>query len=141
MVVHAGHADDVVGIFGRLYDARWPIRRMHLVSGYGGNDNRSMAANNTSAYNCRQVAGEDTWSRHAYGAAIDINPVQNPYVTGEGARPPRGRRFADVGRSVGAEAGQGVIKRGDVVVRAFGEKGWTWGGTWSQPDYQHFAVR
>ena len=140
MVVHADHAEDVLAIFERLYDARWPIQRMRLVSEYGGDDNRSMAANNTSAYNCRPVAGQERWSRHAFGAAIDLNPVQNPYLTAGGVLPAQGRRFVDVDRSVGAEAGQGVIQQGDVVVRAFREKGWTWGGTWSQPDYQHFAA-
>lgn len=141
MVVNAAHADDVVGVFAELYDARWPIRRMELVDEYDGNDNRSMAANNTSAYNCRRVAGQDTWSAHAYGAAIDINPVQNPYVTGGDILPPRGRRFADVDRSAGAETEPGVIRRGDVVMQAFERLGWTWGGTWSQPDYQHFTAR
>lgn len=141
MVIHADHAAGVVRVFKRLYDARWPIRRMRLVSSYGGSDNKSMAANNTSAYNCRRVAGEDSWSRHAYGAAIDINPVQNPYVTASGVLPPQGGRFTDVDRSAGATPPRGVIKRGDVVVRAFGEIGWSWGGDWLQPDYQHFAAR
>lgn len=141
MVVHADHADDVVGVFRRLYRARWPIRRMRLVSEYGGNDNRSMAANNTSGYNCRRVAGQDSWSRHAYGAAIDINPVQNPYLTAAGVLPPAGRRFAEVDRSAGARTEPGLIRPGDVVVRAFQDIGWTWGGTWSRPDYQHFAAR
>ena len=78
----------VTGVFERLYDARWPIQRMRLVDDYRGDDDRSMAANNTSGYNCRRVAGSDSWSAHAYGAAIDINPVQNPYVTGTSVAPP-----------------------------------------------------
>ena len=141
MVVAAEHADDVVGVFRKLYEARWPIRRMELVDEYGGDDNRSMAANNTSAYNCRPVAGQDTWSAHAYGAAVDINPVQNPYLTDGGVLPPAGARFADVDRSAGADTEAGVIKRGDVVMRAFEGIGWSWGGDWAQPDYQHFSAR
>ncbi len=98
MVVHRDVARDVVGVFETLYDERFPIRRMRLVDAYGGDDNASMAANNTSAYNCRTVAGQSTFSDHAYGRAIDINPVQNPYVLGGRALPPRGRGFVDVDR-------------------------------------------
>ncbi|WP_110180970.1 CapA family protein [Nocardioides solisilvae] len=141
LVVHADLADDVVSVFGELYAERWPIRRMRLVDAYGADDDRSMAANNTSAYNCRRVAGQRSWSAHAYGAAIDLNPVQNPYVTSSGILPPRGRRFADVDRSATARPRAGVIRRGDVVTRAFRRVGWTWGGSWRQPDYQHFTAR
>lgn len=141
LVVGAEHAREVVRIFERLYDARFPVRRMRVVSEYGGDDDRSMAANNTSAYNCRRVAGHTAWSDHAYGAAIDLNPVQNPYVTDDGVLPPRGRRFAGIDRSRGAEVGPGVIRRGDAVVRAFRSNGWSWGGDWNQPDFQHFTAR
>ena len=81
---------------------------MRLVSDYGGNDDRSMAANNTSAYNCRPVAGTARWSDHAYGTAIDINPVQNPYLrAGAPVEPPAGRAFADADRSATAEPSWG----------------------------------
>ncbi len=140
MVVHEDHAQAVTEVFGRLYDARWPVARMRLVDAYRGDDDRSMAANNTSAYNCRRVAGSTDWSNHAYGAAIDVNPVQNPYVTGSVA-PPAGRRFAEVDRSAGAQVPEGVIRSGDVVVRAFASIGWEWGGDWSSSkDYQHFSA-
>lgn len=141
LVVHADHADDVVAVFEELYDARWPVRRMRLASDYSGDDDRSMAADNTSGHSCRRVAGQDRWSAHAYGAAIDINPVENPYVVGGDVRPPAGRRFASVDRSAGAAAGPGVITAGDVVTRAFERIGWTWGGTFPEPDYQHFTAR
>lgn len=141
LVVHADHAADLVAVFEELYDARWPVRRMRLVSDYGGDDDRSMAADNTSAYNCRRVAGQERWSAHAHGAAIDLNPVENPYVVGDEVRPPAGRRFASVDRSAGAGSGPGVITAGDVVTRAFERIGWTWGGTFSEPDYQHFSAR
>lgn len=71
---------------------------MRLVDDYGGDDQRSMAANNTSGYNCRRVAGTAAWSDHAYGAAIDVNPVQNPDLTGPGVGPPAGTRFASFDR-------------------------------------------
>ena len=138
MVVHRRHARNLVNVFRELYDARFPIRRMQLVDTYGGNDNRSMAANNSSAYNCRTVAGKSTFSNHAYGRAVDINPVENPYVTADGVLPAAGRRFVDVDRSPDANAPRGVIVADDVVVRAFARIGWKWGGVWNEADYQHF---
>jgi hypothetical protein len=131
----------VLGVFDRLYDAGWPIRRMRLVDDYQGDDDRSMAADNTSGYNCRRVAGTTAWSDHAYGAAIDINPLQNPYVTASSTSPPAGWRFVAIDRSARAPRHLGVIRTGDVVVRAFARIGWEWGGDWSaSKDYQHFSA-
>ncbi len=141
MVVAARHARDVAGVFARLYDARWPIRQMRLASDFDGDDARSMAADNTSAYNCRRVAGSATWSNHAFGAAIDINPVENPYLVDGSVRPADGRSYAQLDRSAGSSVPAGVIRAGDVVVRAFAAIGWEWGGSWASPDYQHFAAR
>ena len=138
MVVHRRHARNVVGVLRKLYEARFPIRRMQLVDAYGGDDNRSMAADNSSAYNCRTVAGKSTFSDHAYGAAVDINPVENPYVTADGVLPAEGLRFVEVDRSPGADVPRGVIVADDVVVRAFAQIGWKWGGDWKEADYQHF---
>ena len=138
MVVHHRHARGLVGVFRELYEARFPIRRMQLIDAYDGDDNRSMAADNSSAYNCRTVAGTSTFSDHAYGAAVDINPVENPYVTANGVLPAAGRRFVDVDRSRDAETARGVIVADDVAVRAFARIGWKWGGVWNEPDYQHF---
>lgn len=140
MVVHRAYARDVAGVFQRLYRAGWPIRRMRLVDDYRGDDDRSMAADNTSGYNCRRVAGEPTWSAHAYGAAIDINPVENPDLTEGSVRPPAGSRYAGIDRTAHADTADGVIHRNDVVVRAFARIGWQWGGDWSSDkDYQHFS--
>lgn len=138
MVVAREVAQDVVGIFRDLHEARFPVRRMKLVDAYGGDDDRSMAANNTSGYNCRFVAGSGNLSDHAYGRAIDINPVQNPYVLASGVLPPSGRAYADVDRSAGADAERGVIVAGDPVVRAFTSRGWDWGASFA--DYQHFST-
>ncbi|WP_370039852.1 CapA family protein [Nocardioides sp.] len=140
MVVHRDVARDVVEVFEELYEGRFPIRRMELVDAYDGDDDASMAANNTSAYNCRTVAGTDSLSDHAYGRAVDINPVQNPYVLPDEVLPPAGRRFVDVDRSAGAQAPRGVLVREDVVVRAFTSRGWEWGGLWRSPDWQHFSA-
>jgi D-alanyl-D-alanine carboxypeptidase len=141
MVVHEDFAAAVTRVFARLYDARWPIRRMRLVDDYRGDDERSMAANNTSGFNCRRVAGSATWSAHAYGAAIDINPVQNPYLAAGSVQPPAGRRFAWIDRSARSRTPAGAIRAGDVVVRSFAGIGWQWGGDWtSSKDYQHFST-
>jgi poly-gamma-glutamate synthesis protein (capsule biosynthesis protein) len=142
MVVHRRHARGVTRAFGRLYDAGWPIARMRLVDDYGGDDDRSMAANNTSGFNCRRVAGQSTWSAHAYGAAIDLNPLQNPYVRPGSIDPPEGRRFARIDRGTTAPVGPGVIRAGDAAVLAFARLGWGWGGDWvTAKDFQHFAAR
>ena len=141
LVVHRDVAREVVEVFEALYDARFPIAQMRVVDAYEGDDNASMAANNTSAYNCRTVAGTTTYSDHAFGRAIDINPVQNPYVlSGGGVQPPSGRRFVAVDRSPGAATAPGVIGADGVVARAFARAGWSWGGDYTDPDFQHFSA-
>lgn len=136
LVVAASVADDVVGVFRTLYDRRFPIARMVLVDEYGGDDNRSMAADNTSGFNCRKVPNSSSWSQHAYGLAIDINPCENPYLQADGTiSPPDCARYTN--RSVDE---RGMIHAGDAVVDAFATIGWEWGGDWRTPDYQHFAV-
>ncbi len=140
LVAAAAYARDVVGVFRKLYDAQWPIQRMRLVDAYGGDDNRSMAADNTSGFNCRRVKGSQEWSDHAFGAAIDLNPVQNPYLTPSSVSPPASRRFTALDRAAGALVPEGTIRSDDVVVRAFAAIGWEWGGSWAEPDYQHFSA-
>jgi hypothetical protein len=96
LVVHRRWAREVLQVLGRLYAARFPIRRMRLVDRYGGSDRRSMRADNTSAFNCRWRAGSPgVWSQHAFGRAIDVDPVENPYVAGDHVSPRAGRRFVD----------------------------------------------
>jgi hypothetical protein len=138
LVVHRRVAKDVLAIMEKLYEDRFPIRRMVLIDRYGADDHRSMNADNTSAFNCRFVAGQPgVWSEHAYGRAIDVNPVENPYVSAGGSvSPPKGEPYAD--RSKDAP---GMIHDGDSTVRAFAEHGWEWGGNWSpEKDYQHFST-
>jgi hypothetical protein len=137
LVVHHDVAPEVLEVFGMLFRARFPIRRMVLIDVFGGDDDRSMAANNTSAFNCRApITGGTAFSEHSYGWAIDINPWLNPYVAGGTVLPAAGARFAD--RSLEEP---GMIHAGDVVVRAFASVGWKWGGSWSSiKDYQHFSA-
>ena len=137
LVVHEDHADDIVAVMERLFEIGFPIERMELIDVYDGDDDRSMAANNTSAFNCREVAWRPgVWSNHAYGTAIDVNPLINPYVAGDVVLPPEGRPFAD--RSTTARGG---VYPGDAVVEAFADIGWGWGGDWSKAkDWQHFSA-
>ena len=138
LVVHRDSAQPMLRAMRRLYRLHFPIRRMRLVDAYGADDHRSMAADNTSAFNCRFVNGTDVWSEHAYGHAVDVNPVENPYVTADGyVSPPAGAAYADRSQRV-----PGLIHRRGPVVRAFAENGWEWGGDWSWPkDYQHFSAK
>jgi len=99
LVVAARHAPDVVQVFTRLYAAEWPLRRMRLVSEFDGVDERSMAAENTSGYNCRRVRASDHWSAYALRGAIDLNPVENPYLLGGVAHPRAGGTYARLDRS------------------------------------------
>ena len=140
MVVRADLAEPVAGVFGRLYAARWPIRRMRLVEAYGGDDRRSMAADNTSGWSCRRVAGTTRWSRHAFGAAVDVDPRENPDLTSGTPAPPGAAPFTALDRSGTTSPRPGVITARSPVVRAFARIGWVWGGTWSPPDHQHFQA-
>ena len=138
LVVNAAVAGRVARIFERLYRARFPIRRVVPIAAYGGSDDRSMAADNTSAFNCRYAvaSGPKRWSVHAYGEAIDVNPVENPFLEGGRVLPPAGRRYVD--RTI---ARRGMAVSGGVLVAAFAAEGWQWGGRWSaSPDWQHFSA-
>jgi D-alanyl-D-alanine carboxypeptidase-like protein len=138
LVVHRDAARGMLGVMRRLYRLRFPIRQMRLVDAYAADDHRSMDADNTSAFNCRFVAGQPgVWSEHAYGRAIDVNPIENPYVTASGyVSPPAGTPYANRGRHV-----RGMVHRRGPVVEAFAAAGWKWGGNWPWPkDYQHFSL-
>jgi D-alanyl-D-alanine carboxypeptidase len=137
LVVNADVSNTVVSVFRRLYDARFPIRRMQLVDDYGGSDFQSIEADNTSAFNCRAATGSTHWSNHAYGHAIDVNTIENPYVDGGRTSHPASRPYLD--RSWHRP---GMAYPGGVLVQVFAAVGWGWGGSWSGSihDYQHFSV-
>jgi D-alanyl-D-alanine carboxypeptidase len=137
LVVNRAVTRDVTEVFRRLYAARFPIRRMQPVARYGGSDTRSMAADNTSAFNCRYAVapGPRRWSVHAYGEAVDVNTVENPYLDGGRVLPPAGRAYVERARYR-----KGMAVPGGVLVRAFASVGWLWGGRWAgSPDWQHFS--
>jgi hypothetical protein len=133
IVVSRRVAPSIARVFRTLWEARFPIRRLQPVSAYRGSDDASMAADNTSAFNCRFVGGTSRWSRHAYGDAIDVNPVENPYVRGATVSPPAGRGYLDRSR-----ARRGMAMPDGVLVRAFAAVGWKWGASFG--DYQHFST-
>ncbi len=137
LVVADALGREVSAVFRRLYAARFPIHRMRPVSAYGASDDRSAAADNTSAFNCRYAvaSGPKRWSAHAYGKAVDVNDVENPYVLGSKVIPPAGRGYLDRSRYR-----PGMAVPGGVLVRAFASVGWLWGGRWARsPDWQHFS--
>jgi D-alanyl-D-alanine carboxypeptidase len=136
LVVHRDAARQLVEVFRDLYAARFPIRRMVPIYGYGGSDFRSIEADNTSAFNCRYVDGTTRWSNHAYGTAIDVNPIENPYVAGGRTAHAASRPY--VSRT---PRRRGMAFEGGTLVRAFDRIDWGWGGRWSSAkDYQHFSA-
>jgi len=135
IVVAASVAQATADVFGRLYELRYPIASMRPVDVFGGSDDASMDADNTSAFNCRATTGGTSFSEHSYGTAIDLNPVENPYVKGTTVLPAAGRAFVD------RSPRPGVVVAGDAVVQAFAAAGFSWGGSWrTLKDYQHFSV-
>lgn len=136
IVVHRAHAAATLRAFRALYAARFPIRRIHPIERYRGSDDRSIDADNTSAFNCRKVTGGTGWSEHAYGRAIDLNPIENPYILHGATTHQRSEPYLD--RS---DARPGMAVEGSAAVKAFDANGFRWGGHWDDPvDTQHFST-
>lgn len=138
LVVHRNVVDDVIAIFAALQQMHYPIQRMQTVDHYPrAQDELSMEDNNTSAFNCRPLPGSTAWSKHAYGRAIDLNPLINPYLDAGGDLQPRtAARYLDRGRD-----DPGILRADSPAVKAFTDRGWRWGGAWRNPvDYQHFEI-
>jgi hypothetical protein len=138
LVVNASVADSVIAVFSNLYAARFPIEEMVPEAAYGGNDNAAAAADDTSGFNCRYAVAPGTpqWSMHAYGEAIDVNDVQNPYIDGTTIIPPAGAAY-----EVRSDVRPGMAVPGGTLVDAFTAIGWGWGGNWvGTADYQHFSI-
>ena len=139
-------ANDLIDIFSELYKMRYPIHSIHPVSEYGGDDERSMKANNTSCYNVRRTRNGGV-SRHARGMAIDINPLWNPCVHMSGrnkglVEPSTAKPYTQRGeRKEGDRRDERsrLISRDDPCYKLFIKHGFRWGGAWrSLKDYQHF---
>jgi hypothetical protein len=136
LIVNQDLAEEVVAIFDQLLQLRYPIERVRTLDNYpNADDELSMEDNNTSAFNCRDIPGAGRWSPHAYGRAVDLNPLLNPEIDRTGSfQPKTAAPYLDRNRT-----DAGVLHAGDPVVRLFTDRGWHWGGDWRTPkDYQHF---
>jgi D-alanyl-D-alanine carboxypeptidase len=137
LIANRDAATALVAVFRRLYAAHFPIRQMAPVYRYAGDDFRSIEADNTSAFNCRAATGSSKWSEHAYGRAIDVDPIENPYVSGGTTSHRASRPYLDRSRHRA-----GMAYEGGILVEAFRSVGWGWGGSWTGVvrDYQHFSA-
>lgn len=143
LIVNKKIARKTVKIFYELYRIKYPIQRMRLVDEYGADDEKSMRANNTSAFNYRTVAGTNKLSKHALGLAIDINPRINPYINSKGVLTPKNGkayRIRNKKKCKGKYA-KYMIKKNSRITKIFKKYGFTWGGDWVySKDYQHFQM-
>ncbi len=134
LIVNKKIAHDVRDIFRKLYLKKYQIKRVVPIDVYDGDDTRSMKKDNTSCFNYRTVEGTNTISKHGYGVAIDINPVENPYVVGDYVSPRNGRQYADRSKDF-----EHKIDKNDLCYKLFHKAGFFWGGDWNYTkDYQHF---
>jgi len=140
MIVHKSVAYDVVEIFRELYNSNYPIKQMKIISHYNANDFASIEADNTSAFNCRKVTSGKKWSNHSYGKAIDINPIENPYISKSGyISHPKSFPFRKRVHKHNTSKDKAMIIKNDYIIQLFKERGWKWGGNWRTiKDYQHF---
>ena len=137
MVCNKAIAHDLLCIFRALFSKAYPIYSMHLVDDFDADDEASMQANNTSCFNYRYITGTKILSRHAYGMAVDINPLQNPCVRGKLIQPSTAEEFVDRSKDFPHK-----IDKNDLAYQAFSEQGFFWGGSWiSVKDYQHFEYQ
>lgn len=135
LIVNKIVAQEIADIFKELYDNKFPIEKVRLVDEYESDDSKSMEDNNTSAFNFREVEGKPgILSKHAFGLAIDINPVQNPYIYKGELSPISGKAYMNRNTLK-----KGMIVENDICYKAFIKRGWQWGGSWkNEKDYQHF---
>jgi poly-gamma-glutamate synthesis protein (capsule biosynthesis protein) len=141
MIVHRNVAKEVIQIFGKLYQSKYPIRKMVLVSRYNASDFQSIEADNTSAFNCRRATGSRGWSKHSFGKAIDINPIENPYIRNNGriSHKTSYRYKIRKHKNLKKPDDRAMLIRGDGAVKAFTSRHWRWGATFREArDLQHF---
>ena len=140
LLVAADETKNIVRAFHALWDIRFPIEQMHITTAAENKAKPTGDGNNTSAFNCRPVRGATSWSQHAYGLAVDVNPFQNPYVKGTG---PATVVLPELARSYVNRTypRPGMILPDSPAVRAFSQVGWKWGGYWKTlQDLQHFSL-
>ena len=150
LIVHDVVADNVLEIFRILYKNKFPIASLKLINDYDGDDEKSMADNNSSAFICRNIMNSKTASIHSYGLAIDINPKQNPYLITEyednkvniPVFPPQGMEYINR-LNIRSGMVESMLGNGkDNIINLFAKNGFTvWGGNWNDPvDWHHFQV-
>jgi len=141
IIVHKEVSDEVTKIFEALYEIGYPIKKMKLVSDYKGNDWQSIEADNTSAFNCRNATGSKKWSKHSYGKAIDINPIENPYISRSGhISHKESLQYRKRMHKKSTYTDKAVLLKNDKATKIFEKYGWKWGGDWGGvKDYQHFS--
>ena len=136
MIVNASVAEDVVEVFRRLHEARFPIEQMRVITKEEIAAHPTGDWNDTTSFVCRPAVGSSSWSQHAFGTGIDINPFQNPYLKGDLVLPELASAYTDRD-----DVRIGMIVPGDVATEAFAEIGWIWGGNWgSLKDWMHFSL-
>jgi len=141
LIVHRDIADEIIEIMGQLYEIGYPIRQMRLISDFDGNDWQSIEADNTSAFNCRNATGSKKWSRHSFGKAIDVNPLENPYISRKGRISHKASlKYRKRRHQEDSSEDRAVLLPDDAVTKIFKSYGFKWGGDWRYTkDYQHFA--
>ncbi len=141
LIVHKDIANEMVTMMQEVYNLGYPIRQMRLISEFKGNDWQSIEADNTSAFNCRRATGSKKWSKHAYGKAIDINPLENPYISRKGKISHKASlKYRKRIHRDNSASDRAVLLPADPVTRLFKAYGYRWGGDWHHTkDYQHFA--
>jgi hypothetical protein len=136
LLVNADAAEAMVTVFGQLYAAQFPLEEMRITRADEIDAEPTGDGNNTSAFTCKPLRGSTSWSEHAYGRAVDVNPFQNPYLKGDALIPELASAYVDRSRSAA-----GMIQPGDAVTRAFASVGWGWGGNWQRSkDSMHFSA-
>ncbi|WP_371503957.1 M15 family metallopeptidase [Allokutzneria sp. NRRL B-24872] len=136
LLVNASAAEAMVTVFGKLWAAKFPLEEMRISARADLDRAPTGDGNNTSAFVCRPARGLTTWSSHALGIAVDINPFCNPYLRGDLVLPELAGAYVNRTRR-----SPGMVFSGDVVTRAFSSVGWTWGGSWRSPkDLMHFSA-
>ncbi len=140
LIVNRAVVNDVVAIFRELYNIKYPIKQMRLVSDFKASDFASIEADNTSAFNCRKASGSKNWSRHSFGKAIDINPIENPYIYLNGKTVhKKSIKYLNRKHIKNRKNDKAIIIKGDEIIKIFKSKGWRWGGTFLEAkDTQHF---
>ena len=134
MVCNKAIAHDLLLVFSELFQMKYPINSIKIIDDFDGSDDASMEANNTSCFNYRSVPGMKHLSRHAMGKAVDINPVQNPWVSNKKVYPPSAEEYADRSKDFPHK-----IDHDDACYRIMKAHGFFWGGDWARSkDYQHF---